>query len=168
MVTATAVQAPARREAPGGVTARRELMARIEARKPQGSYRTAPGAGAFGQDLRVFIPPPDPGPRAPKDVGEFIDDRVAGVLGSRTVLKPAEFAWLAIAEACRAGPAAARKAVRQAARGLDPADAYRVWLALEEMLSKAGGVDASAVRAAYTEARALDWHKPPRRRRRED
>ena len=158
------------RQAPGGVQARRELMARITARRPEGRYRTAPGAGMFGADLKVFIPPPSPVPRAPENLGEFIDDRVAGALGSRTGLNPCEFAWALVAEACRAGDLKkARAAVREAARGLHGRDGqHRVWRALEEMRGKAPGFAMEVTSAAAAEARALGWDTPPRRRRRED
>ena len=173
MTTATMTreaQRPVRREAPGGLAARRELMARIAARLPQGKYRTAPGAGLFGADLRVYIPPSSFGPRAPQDVGEFVDDRVAAVLGSRTGLNPAEFAWATIAESCRAGdPKRVRAAVREAAKALTDQDTqHRVYMALTEMAVKAPVSAAEVTRAAVAEAEARGWHKPPRRRRRED
>ena len=161
---------PVRREAPGGVRARRELMARIEARRPEGTYRTAPGAGASGRDLRVFIPPPDPGPRPPRDLGEWADDRVAGALGSRTGLNECEFAFALIAEACRTGDLKkVRAAVRQAAKGLAAGDAgHRVYLTLADLKGKAPVFALDVASAAVAEARALGWDQPPRRRRRRE
>jgi hypothetical protein len=169
MVRTREAQRPVYREAPGGVAARRELIARIQARQPEGTYQTAaPGTGAFGRDGKRYIPPLDPGPRPPQDLGEWVDDRVDAVLGSRTGLNEAEFAWATIAEACRTGdPKEVRAAVREAARVLPAGDAsWRVFGALVEFKGKAPAFALGVAAAAVAEAQALGWDVPPRRRRR--
>lgn len=158
--TATATRPPAA----DAVQVRRELIGRVRARIPGPVYRTAVGAGLLGTDMRVEVRPQGTAAVAPEDLSEWVDDRIAGALGSRMVRSAAEVAYLEINEAARTGdPAAVRRAVRDAHQRLTAHDAHRaLYPTLEAWYGRAPGFAHPVARAAVEEARRAGWDKRPR------
>jgi len=149
------------------VQARREILMRILARRPEGYVQTYAGAGPRGTDLKAVIPP-DADRTPPANLDQWVDDRIWAVLGSRTRLNPGEQVYLDVCEAIRTADAATvRATVREAAkRGLSDLQAPALLMTLESLRGQAPGYANDLASVALAEARAAGWDQEPRRQRR--
>jgi hypothetical protein len=148
------------------VAARIAVLARLQARRPESRVRTYANVDGGGHDLKVTDPPADDR-MPPRDLGEWADDRVWGMLGGRTGLNPAEQAACEILESFRSGdPDTVSRAVGRAGSSLDVHLRYLVSGLLSEWRSGAPAYAVSVTAAAAAQARRLGWDRPPRRGRR--
>jgi hypothetical protein len=147
--------------------ARREIIDRVLARRPESYTRTYTGAGPRGQDLKAVIPP-DADRLPASNLGEWVDDRIMAVLGSRVRLNPGEQCYLDICEAIRTGDAGTvRATVREVAkRGLSDLQQPALLMTLESLRGSAPGYANDLASVALGEARAAGWDQTPRKTRR--
>lgn len=147
------------------VTARVAVLDRVKARRPADEIRQYPSVD--GSAPLVNRTPAGTDRLPPRDLAEWVDDRVINTFGGRTRLAPAEECASQILESFRSGDQeAVRKAVKAAGDGLDAHLRFLVSGVLESWRGGAPGYAVTVVGAAVSEARRLGWDKPPRRTRR--
>jgi hypothetical protein len=148
------------------VAARAAMLERLKARRPPDRVKSYAGPDD-GAPRIVTRAPAETGRAAPKNLGEWLDDRPWGAFGPRPRLNPAEQAAHDILESMRAAdPRAVREAVRRAGDGLDVMLKYLVNGQLQDWRAGAPGYAVDVTSAAAAEARTLGWGQRPRLRQR--